>query len=164
MQSTLYKLSPQVILLGVSVSKSMKWGKGTEWNQIILECHLLRKRLPLDYSQCVGAPSRPTLRTPRTVASQTPLSMEFSRQERWKRVAIAYSRWIKDGTQVSCSSCISRRILLSLSHLGSPLLPKHSSNYNRSSHFIFLTVLTTIWSHLMVFLGGEGHTICPVKS
>ena len=53
MQSTVYKLSPQVILLRVSVSKSMKWGKGTEWNQIILECHLLRKRLPLDYSYSV---------------------------------------------------------------------------------------------------------------
>ena len=45
--------------------------------------------------------------TPWTVAHQTPLCVEFSRQEYW--VAISYSRgssWPRDQTRVSCISCI----------------------------------------------------------
>ena len=48
--------------------------------------------------------------TPRSVACQASLFMEFSRQEQpLELVAISYSRrssWPRDGTRVSCISCI----------------------------------------------------------
>ena len=51
------------------------------------------------------APSCLALLTPWTVASWTPLSMGFSRQEHWEWVAIPFSRgssWVRDQTGVSC--------------------------------------------------------------
>ena len=52
--------------------------------------------------------------TPRTVAHRTPLSMRFSRQEYWSGLPCSppgESSQPRDGTHVSCVSCIGRRIL-----------------------------------------------------
>ena len=40
-----------------------------------------------------------------TVASQTPLSMGFSRQEEWLAIFFRGSSWPRDGTHLSCVSC-----------------------------------------------------------
>ena len=61
--------------------------------------------------------------TPWSVAHQVPLSIEFSRQEILKWVAIFFSRGSSQPnalTYVSSSSCISRWILSTMRHLGSP--------------------------------------------
>ena len=58
-----------------------------------------------------------------TVAHQVPLSIEFSRQEILEWVAIFFSRGSSQPnalTYVSSSSCISRWILSTMRHLGSP--------------------------------------------
>ena len=58
--------------------------------------------------------------TPWSVAHQAPLSIEFSRQEYWRWVAISYSRgssWQRDQTSVSSHW---RAGSLPLNHLGSP--------------------------------------------
>ena len=47
--------------------------------------------------------------TPWTVAHQAPLSMGFSGQEYWSRLPFSSSRgscWTRDGTIISCGSCI----------------------------------------------------------
>ena len=61
---------------------------------------------------CSVAQSCPILCDPMTVASQAPLSIEFSRQEEW--VAISFFRWSFqpwNRTHISYISCISKRIL-----------------------------------------------------
>ena len=62
---------------------------------------------------------------PWTVALQSPLCMEFSRQEYWSSGAISSSRGssgLRDQTRVSCVSCIGRSVLYQLCHLGSPFI------------------------------------------
>ena len=56
-------------------------------------------------------------------AHQSPLSMEFSRQEDWSGLSFPFSReasWPKHPSHISCVSCIGREILFQLSHPGSP--------------------------------------------
>ena len=51
---------------------------------------------------------------PQTLALQTPLSMGFSRHRYWSGLPFPFpgdSFWLRDGTCVSCISCISRCIL-----------------------------------------------------
>ena len=62
--------------------------------------------------------------TPWTVAHQAPLSMGFFQGRILEQVDISSSRGSSQPrypTQVRCISCIGRRILYYLSHLGSPL-------------------------------------------
>ena len=49
--------------------------------------------------------------TPWTVVHQTPLFMVFSRQEYWSGLLFWRSSWTRDGTHISCVSCLGRRIL-----------------------------------------------------
>ena len=61
---------------------------------------------------------------PWTVVFQVPLSVEFSRQEYWRGVAISYSRGLsqpRDRTYNSGVSCIGRQVLLALANLESPV-------------------------------------------
>ena len=58
-----------------------------------------------------------------TVAHQALLSMEFSRQEYWSWLPFPPPGGFyrpRDLIGISCVSCIGRRILLPLSHMGSP--------------------------------------------
>ena len=57
--------------------------------------------------------------TPRTVAHQAPLFMEFSRQEHWSRLPFP-PPGIYQAQRVSCTSCIGRQILYHTVPLGSP--------------------------------------------
>ena len=59
---------------------------------------------------------------PGIVAHQSPLPMEYSRQEYWSGLPFPSSGDLPNpgiGTGFSCISCIGRQILLPLSHLGS---------------------------------------------
>ena len=64
------------------------------------------------------------------VARQAPLSMKFSRQKHWRRVAISSSRWSsqpKDRTCVSFGFCISRQILYHWTTWAEKAMASHSS-------------------------------------
>ena len=57
---------------------------------------------------------------PWTIAHQTPLSMEFSRQGYWSGSAISFfSSWLRDQTGAFCISFPGRHILSHQCHLGS---------------------------------------------
>ena len=59
-------------------------GKGSEEFQFPLQCHLVRRIFQSCVRACsVASVVSNSLRLPRTVACQTPLSMGFSRQESW---------------------------------------------------------------------------------
>ena len=59
-------------------------GKGSEEFQFPLQCHLARRTFQSCVHACsVASVVSNSLRPPRTVACQTPLSMGFSRQESW---------------------------------------------------------------------------------
>ena len=73
------------------------------------------------------------------VAHQAPLSMEFSRQERWRG-----SSWLRDPTSISCTGtpilyhCAPWEASQSMSDLKSTLLTRLSCLLMESTHFSFV--------------------------
>ena len=75
-----------------------------------------------------------------TVAHQAPLSMGFSRQEYWSGLPFPSPGDLpdRDQTLISYVSCIGRRVLYHLRHLGSPVKndnPNIYGNFESLDHF-----------------------------
>ena len=72
--------------------------------------------------------------TPRTVASQAPLSIGVSKQEHWSEFATSSSRgssWPRNRSGISWVSCTGRRILYHCATWESPIYDaKKSNNFN----------------------------------
>ena len=90
---------------------------------------------------------------PRTLACQTPLSVEFPRQEYWTAVAISYSRessWPGDRTQVSYVSRIRRRILALYRYMprsgNAGAYSNYFSFFERNLHTIFHSGCSSLYS------------------
>ena len=95
-----------------------------KYNLFTILCYFQVYNKVIQLYMCMCTQSCSTLCDPVTVAHQAPLSMEFSRQEYWSgfcHFLLRGSFQPRDGTCVSCISCIGSQILYHFSHLGSPL-------------------------------------------
>ena len=95
--------------------------------------------------------------TPRTVACQAPLSMGFPRQEYWS-CQYSFSRGSfqpRDGTHVSCVSCLGRWILYHYCHLGIPrsLMPSSQKKKKKRGFLIKDSFFTDLAKREMVIRG-----------